>query len=73
MATAIFDKVNQMMQEIEQANPEGAVAVEQFRIRYLGTKNIIKPLFSEIRNIPNERKKESTIPPALKARSGTKS
>ena len=58
MATAIFDKVNQMMQEIEQANPEGKDAIEQFRIRYLGTKNIIKPLFSEIRNVPNERKKE---------------
>ncbi len=58
MATEIFDKVNQMMQEIEQANPEGAAAIEQFRIQYLGTKNIIKPLFSEIRNVPNERKKE---------------
>ena len=31
---------------------------EQFRIKYLGSKNRIKELFLEIKNIPNEEKKE---------------
>jgi phenylalanyl-tRNA synthetase alpha chain len=32
--------------------------LEIFRIRFIGTKNILKPLMGEIRNVPNERKKE---------------
>jgi phenylalanyl-tRNA synthetase alpha chain len=31
---------------------------EKFRIRFLGTKNILKDIFGEIKNVPNERKKE---------------
>ncbi|MFK7933818.1 MAG: phenylalanine--tRNA ligase subunit alpha, partial [Saprospiraceae bacterium] len=54
----IFAKVNQYLQDIETANPTTAEEVEQFRIKYVGSKNILKPLFGEIRNVPNERKKE---------------
>jgi phenylalanyl-tRNA synthetase alpha chain len=32
--------------------------LEKFRIRFLGTKNILKDIFIEIKNVPNERKKE---------------
>ncbi|HRX28850.1 MAG TPA: phenylalanine--tRNA ligase subunit alpha [Saprospiraceae bacterium] len=31
--------------------------LEQFRIKFLGTKNIIKPLFGAIKDIPNDQKK----------------
>lgn len=58
MASEIFDKAEKMLQAIESADPQGADAIEQFRIQYLGSKNTIKPLFAEIRNVPNERKKE---------------
>lgn len=58
MAQEIFDKVEALIQEIQEANPTGKEEIEAFRIQYLGSKNVIKPIFGEIRNIPNERKKE---------------
>lgn len=58
MAAEAFNKVNEVLAAIEAAQPKTAAEVEQFRIRYLGTKNIIKPLMGEIRNIPNEQKRE---------------
>ncbi|GLR18153.1 phenylalanine--tRNA ligase subunit alpha [Portibacter lacus] len=58
MAQEIFDKVNAVLSEIQGENPESADALEQFRITYLGSKNKIKPLFGEIRNVTPERKKE---------------
>ncbi len=54
----IFDRVKALQEEIDQFTTQDAEALEAFRIRFLGSKNIIKPLFSEIRNVPNERKKE---------------
>jgi len=58
MANEIFAKVEQIITEIEAATPQSPEAVEQFRIKYLGSKNILKPLMGEIRNIPNELKKD---------------
>ena len=58
MSAEIFDKVKSLIKEIEKMNPADSEALEQFRIRYMGSKNIIKPLFGEIRNIANEQKKE---------------
>lgn len=54
----IFTTVKQLIEEIEKANPGNKDELEQFRIQYLGSKNIIKPLFGEIKNVPNEQKKE---------------
>ncbi len=53
-----FEKPKALLLEIESATIENADQLEQFRIRFLGTKNILKSLFGEIRNVPNERKKE---------------
>jgi len=58
MSAEIFEKVNQLKSEIESASPSGKEEVEQFRIRYVGSKNVLKSLFGEIRNVENERKKE---------------
>ena len=58
MSAEIFDKVSTLLHEIESQQPDSPEALEQFRIRYLGTKNIIRPLFGEIRHVENERKKE---------------
>ena len=57
MSAEIFDKVKSLIKEIEAVNPSDSEALEQFRIRYMGSKNIIKPLFGEIRNIANDQKK----------------
>ena len=56
MVIEAFDKVKEIQQAIEAATIQNKEELEAFRIQYLGTKNIIKPLFGEIRNIPNERK-----------------
>ena len=58
MSAEIFDKVKQLQTEINAANPQSPEEVEQFRIRFVGSKNELKPLFGEIRNVANERKKE---------------
>lgn len=58
MATAIFDQLRNIIAEIKAAKPTSPEEIEQFRIRYLGSKNIIKPLMGEIRNVPNEQKKD---------------
>ena len=54
----LFQKVEEIIKEINEAPIEGAMALEEFRIKYLGSKNVIRPLFAEMRNIPNERKKD---------------
>ena len=58
MAEQLFDKVRDIISAIESAAPGNTDELEQFRIQYLGSKNQLKPLMGEIRNIPNERKKE---------------
>ena len=56
MATEVFEKVKEIQRQIEGADPADPEALEQFRIKYLGSKNILKPLMGEIRNVPNEQK-----------------
>lgn len=58
MSVEIFDKVKKVLRDIENESPKSEEEIERFRIRYVGSKNIIKPLFGEIRHIPNEQKKE---------------
>jgi len=58
MTDQIFGKIDEMLEAITQSELASAEELEQWRIKYVGAKNIIKPLFSEIRNVPNERKKE---------------
>ena len=47
-----------MIRDIENAVPADAEALEAFRIKYLGSKNVLKPLSASIREVPNEQKKE---------------
>ena len=57
MASEYLDKIATIQSEIEAASPQSKEELEQFRIQYLGSKNKIKALFGEIRNVPNEEKK----------------
>ncbi|MCW5906502.1 MAG: phenylalanine--tRNA ligase subunit alpha [Chitinophagales bacterium] len=54
----IFDKANTIHEEIKGATPATAEEVEQFRIKYLGSKGLLKELFGFMGQLPNERKKE---------------
>ncbi|MEL7161021.1 MAG: phenylalanine--tRNA ligase subunit alpha, partial [Bacteroidota bacterium] len=58
MATEVFQKVEALLGEIAAATATTPEQVEAFRIRYLGSKNVLKPLMGEMRNIPNERKRD---------------
>lgn len=58
MSVELFEKVEGIIQEIENCNPNTKDELEQFRIRFLGTKNILKPLFGEIVQVEVARKRE---------------
>lgn len=58
MSQELFDRAEEMIAEINAYPVSSSDELEQFRIAYLGTKNKIKPLFQEIRNVDKERKKE---------------
>jgi phenylalanyl-tRNA synthetase alpha chain len=45
-------------QEILAFEPATAADLEQYRIKFLGTKGIVKAMFGEMKQVPNERKKE---------------
>lgn len=54
----LLQQIEQYKQEIESTPVNGANSLEAYRIRFLGTKGILKNLFTEMRNVPVERKKE---------------
>ncbi len=54
----IFDKANSVLLEINSSAPANNDELEQFRIKYLGTKSVLKDLFGHMAQLPNERKKE---------------
>ena len=45
MSAEIFDKVNGILEEIKSVTITDNEALEAYRIKYLGTKNVLKPLF----------------------------
>lgn len=53
-----LEQLQDIIKEIESTQIDDAPALEAFRIRFLGTKNMLKPLSASIREVPNERKKE---------------
>lgn len=54
----LIQQIEEYKKEIEGTTPNGADALEAYRIRFLGTKGILKNLFSEMKKIPVEKKKE---------------
>lgn len=54
----LLQQIENYRSEIEQLTPDGAQALEAYRIRFLGTKGILKSLFSEMKNVPADKKKE---------------
>ena len=54
----LLQQIEQYRQEIAAIIPDGAEALEAYRIRFLGTKGIVKHLFTEMKNVPADRKKD---------------
>ncbi len=54
----IEEKINNHRKEITAFQATMPEEVEAFRIKYLGTKGLLKTIMGEMRNVPNERRKE---------------
>lgn len=54
----MITRINSVREEIEQFNISDKQSLEDFRIRFLGSKGQTKVLFGELKNVPNEQKKE---------------
>ena len=51
-------KIEDYKKEVEQFSSTDPKSVEEFRIKWLGTKGIVKNLMTEMKTVPNEKKKE---------------
>jgi len=54
----LLQQIETYKKEIEGYNAADAKAVEEFRIKWLGSKGIVKNLMAEMKNVQNEKKKE---------------
>lgn len=52
------EKIETINQEIAATAVQNAEELESFRIKYLGSKGLIKGLYGELKTVPNEQKKE---------------
>ncbi len=53
----MLDKIKNIKNQMEAFPIRDIESLEQFRIAYLGSKNIIKPLFKEMKQVPAEERK----------------
>ncbi|HEY6505565.1 MAG TPA: phenylalanine--tRNA ligase subunit alpha [Chitinophagaceae bacterium] len=54
----LIRKIEEYKKEIEVAAAADAKAIEEFRIKWLGTKGIVKEIMGEMKNVPADKKKE---------------
>ena len=54
----LLKQIESYKQEIESAEAFNEAEVEAFRIKYLGTKGIVKAVMGEMKNVPGDRRKE---------------
>ncbi|RYF91924.1 MAG: phenylalanine--tRNA ligase subunit alpha [Chitinophagaceae bacterium] len=56
---SLQDQIKTHEEEINAFAPANAADLEAYRIKYLGTKGIVKQIFGEMKNVPVEQKKEA--------------
>ena len=54
----MINKIKQHIEEAKAFQTEDKSTLEAFRIKYLGSKGLLKELFAEFKNVPNEQKKD---------------
>lgn len=52
------EKIDVLWSEVKSQKISNTKDLETFRIKYLGSKGIVKELFGELKNVPNEEKRE---------------
>jgi phenylalanyl-tRNA synthetase alpha chain len=53
----ILEQIARYREEIAASKPDNAAMLEDFRIRFLGTKGIVKQLFGEMKNVEADQRK----------------
>ena len=54
----MINKIKQYIEEAKAFDTSNNEVLEAFRIKFLGTKGLLKDLFAEFKNVPNDQKKE---------------
>src|SRR5436190_15744168 len=54
----LLQQIESYRKEIEGYEISNSKQLEEFRIKFLGTKGLTKSLFAEMKSVPNEKKKE---------------
>ena len=54
----MLDKIKELIGEVQAFTTTSKEEIETFRIKYLGSKGVLRDLFAEFKNVPNEQKKE---------------
>lgn len=54
----MIEKINKLIEEVEQFKAENTEQLEKFRIKILGSKGALKELFQDFKNVSAETKKE---------------
>ena len=54
----LLEKIEEIRSEMSQLKVQTTEELEAFRIKFLGSKNLIKGLYQELKEVPNELKKE---------------
>lgn len=54
----MIDKIKQYIEEAAAFSTNNKQELEVFRIKFLGSKGLLKSLFAEFKNVPNDQKKE---------------
>lgn len=52
------DQITQVLEEIKAYQITDLGKAEEFRIKYLGSKGIVKQMFAQLREVPNDQKRE---------------
>ena len=57
--TQLLEQISNYKNEISTYQANDAKSIEEFRIKYLGTKGIVKTIMGEMKNVPADQKKEA--------------
>ena len=55
---AMTETIKAHIEEVNSFQTDNKEQLEAFRIKYLGSKGLLKDFFAEFKNVPNEQKKE---------------
>ncbi|NQY05853.1 MAG: phenylalanine--tRNA ligase subunit alpha [Flavobacteriaceae bacterium] len=54
----MIDRIKELIGEVEEFNAQSKEEIEAFRIKYLGSKGLVRQFFGEMKNVANEQRKE---------------